>query len=568
MKDALPIGIDDFKKLREEQYYYVDKSLLIKELLDLKGEVNSFTRPRRFGKSLNISMVKYFFEDTGNEEQNLKNRDLFEGLRIMKAGESYLCEMGSYPVISLSLKSAKQPDYKMAFGCIKEELAIEFRRHESVLSSLSGADAQKYRKIMNGKGDLQDYITAIKFLSGCLARVYEKKVIILIDEYDVPLENAWLAGFYDEMIDFIRSLFESALKTNVDLKFAVITGCLRITRESIFTGLNNLEVISILNEAYGEYFGFVQEEVDELLQYYGRTSQKEIMKKWYDGYLFGTSEVYNPWSVINYVKNVYLNEQAFPSPYWANTSSNSIVKSLIERADAKVKQEIEELMAGSVIEKPVHEEITYADIYESEDNLWNFLFFTGYLKQVGRRLEGRYQYLTLKIPNEETMYIYENTITGWFRDKIRVRDLSVMYQAMLCDDGKTFQKELSGLLRESISYMDNGENFYHGFLLGILGNLKDYLVKSNREAGNGRYDILIRSLDVEQVPVVLELKLSETFKGMENAADAALAQIEEKDYDGWLVEEGYTEVIRYGIAFYKKQCRVKSARRRLEDGRA
>lgn len=560
----LPIGIDNFEKLIHGGFYYVDKSMLIKELLDMRGEVNLFTRPRRFGKTLNMSMLQCFFEDTLDVEANERNRKLFTGLKIMEQDQAYLDWMTSRPVINLSLKSGKQPDWELSYGCLIEEISKEYIRHSHIMDSLKTQEQRRrYDDIMNLRGSRQDYVTSIRFLSDCLYQYCNQKVIILIDEYDVPLENSYFAGFYNEMSGFIRSLFESALKTNSGLEFAVVTGCLRITKESIFTGLNNLEMISILNRSYGEFFGFVQSEIDEILLYYGLTEQRARMKGWYNGYLFGDSNVYNPWSVTNYVKALTVSADELPAPYWANTSANSIVKSLVERADISVKKELEDLLAGGTIEKPIHEDITYDSVYDSEDNLWNFLFFTGYLKQVSRRMEMVTQYVTMAVPNLEVEYIFRNTITSWFREQIRERDLTVMYQAMQTGDSAVFQLELSKLLQLSISYMDTLEAFYHGFLLGILGNMKDYLVKSNREGGNGRSDIVIRSLDVSCPPMVLELKVSETYKGLEDACDRALAQIREKEYDSWLPEEGYTEVWNYGISFYRKQCRIKAAHRSL-----
>lgn len=560
----LPIGIDNFDKLIRGDYYYVDKTWLIKELLDMKGEVNLFTRPRRFGKTLNMSMLQYYFEDMGNKEQNRKNQSLFQDMKIMDAGEKYLSQMSVYPVISLSLKSGKQHTFEMSYGCLKEEIAREFKRHIEILQSGElELEKDKYLRIAKEEGSEQEYATAIRFLSECLAKCYENKVIILIDEYDVPLENSWFSDFYDEMIGFLRSLFESALKTNPCLEFAVMTGCLRISKESIFTGLNNLEMITILTDAYGEHFGFLQSEVDKMLELYGSEKKSDILKDWYDGYVFGRAEVYNPWSVINYVKALVVNSHALPAPYWKNTSSNAIVKDLVERADTKVKAEIEQLLDGGIIEKPIHEDITYGDIYDSEDNLWNFLFFTGYLKKTAISMTGDIHYVSLAIPNREVRYIYNSTIMNWFRDEIKMKDLTPLYRALTHGDAENFQKELSILLMNSISYMDGREEFYHGFLLGVLENMKEYLVTSNREGGMGRYDIAIRSIDVTKIPIILELKISNTFKGMDAACDAALRQLEEKHYNDWLSGEGYTEVLDYGIAFFKKQCRIKVVRKTI-----
>lgn len=554
---ALPIGIDDFEKIITEDFYYVDKTLLIRELLDKKGEVNLFMRPRRFGKTLNMSMLQCFFEDTGEDIQNKKKAGLFTGMKIMGTGPEYLSHMNRYPTISLTFKSAKQPNWSLAYECMKDEIRREYKRHRSVMDSLDvREDLRRYHDILNNVGRDEDYVTAIQFLTDCLYQVYKTPVIILIDEYDVPLENAYFSGFYEEMTTFIRSLFESALKTNPHLAFAVITGCLRITRESIFTGLNNLEMMSILDSSYEEYFGFTQAEVDIMLCKYNLEVHRGTLKKWYDGYMFGRTEVYNPWSVANYIKSLCSDPDAFPVPYWANTSSNKIVRDLIERADISAKKELEDLMAGKCIEKAVREDITYGSVYDSEDNLWNFLFFTGYLKQVSLRLDGRNRMVTMKIPNEEVAYIFENSIAGWFREQVSTADLSVLYSSLLQGNAEVVQKELSRLLQGSISYMDSQENFYHGFLLGILRNMKDYLVKSNREAGDGRPDIIVRSLNVNQPVMIFELKISDSYSGMKEACLRALKQINTKNYGSWIQEEGYSESWNYGISFFRKQCEV------------
>lgn len=550
----LPIGIDNFEKLITRDYYYVDKTLLIKDLLDNKADVNLFTRPRRFGKTLNMSMLQYFFE---NSEKD--NSYLFEGLNIMKAGETYTSHMGKYPIINLSLKSAKQPNFELALKCIKDELVDEFRRHSYILDSDKlMEEKEEYERIARKEPGEELYITALKFLSQCLEKYHEKKVIILIDEYDVPLENAFFAGFYDRMIDFIRSLFESALKTNSSLEFAVITGCLRISRESIFTGLNNLEIISILNEYYDEYFGFTQNETSKILDDYGLIEKEELTKSWYNGYIFGKKQVYNPWSVVKFVKDLYKNKNVLPTSYWANTSSNSIVKSLIERADTKTKQDIEVLIEGKTIEKPVHEDITYDEIYDSLDNLWNFMFFTGYFKKVNERMDNEdNRYLELSIPNREVKYIFRTKILKWFEEKIKSKDLSILYTSIFDKDSDTFQKELNKLLRETISFNDAYENFYHGFVVGVLANMNDYIVKSNRESGDGRCDIYIKSPSIFDPAVIIELKICNKPKDLLKKCDEALEQIEKNKYDLELKEEGYENIIKYGISFYRKDCIVK-----------
>jgi len=550
----LPIGVDSFEKMIKNGYYYIDKTLLIKELLDNKGDVNLFTRPRRFGKTLNISMLQYFFENN-----NKDNSYLFEGLKIMNQGENYTKHLGQYPVINLSLKSAKQPDFDLAYTSIARRIAEEYKRHEYILKDEKLINEKdRFMKILKEEGTEKDYIDSIYFLSNCLEKYYDKKVIILIDEYDVPLENSYFRGFYTEMVDFIRALFESALKTNDSLEFAVITGCLRISKESIFTGLNNLEIISILNEYYSEHFGFVHEEVKKILEHYGLSSKETLVKEWYDGYIFGDSEVYNPWSVIKIVKDLYKNINTLPSSYWANTSSNSIVKSLIEKADLTTREEIENLIAGGTIEKPIHEDITYDEIYINMDNLWSFMFFTGYLKKVNERMDDTNQKLsTLKIPNEEIRYIFRYKVLDWFNEKIKVKDLSKMYNAILEGDTETFEIELVTLLQESISFNDAYENFYYGFLVGTLMNMKDYIIKSNRESGNGRSDILIRYPNRRGKAVIIEIKVAKEISKLEAKCDEALKQIEDKIYDSPLVQDGYKDIIKYGIAFYKKDCMIK-----------
>lgn len=557
MNKPLPIGIDDFKKLRDYDSFYVDKTSLIKELLDNRNEVTLFMRPRRFGKTLSLSMLKYFFEKvfdkSGKEEDNSY---LFTGLGIMMAGDNYTKHMGQYPVISLSMKSAKQPSFDKAYGMLKRQIANEFRRHLYVVDRLEESDRDRYYSIMRENGDELMYLDSLAFLSRVLMEVYGKKSIILLDEYDVPLENAYFNGFYKQMTDFIRSLFESALKTNPNLEFAVVTGCLRITKESIFTGLNNLKMVSILDIGYSEQFGFTQKEVDSMLQSYNITGRQEEVKAWYDGYMFGKTEVYNPWSILMYVDSLCQDKDTEPKPYWANTSSNSIIRELIEHADNTVKQEMETLIDGGTIEKPVHEEVTYEDIYNSADNLWNFLFFTGYLKKVEQRLEDVTTYLTLGIPNLEVRYIYQNTILDWFNTRIRQKEFTGLYKALQQKDTLRMEKEISQNLMETISFYDYREDYYHGFLGGLLKMMEGYTVKSNRESGLGRSDLLLLSAPYDGIAIIVEIKVSDTYAQLEEKALSALEQIEEKQYDAELRLEGYHTFIKYGISFYKKLCKV------------
>jgi hypothetical protein len=394
---------------------------MIKELIDLKGKVNLFTRPRRFGKTLNMSMVQYFFEDRGNEELNNYNKKLFNGLNIMKEGIEYTSHMGKYPVINISLKSAKQNSYKSAYEAIKEVIIREFTRHEYLLKSEKLNKRQKniIKKIcIEDKSTEENIKNSLNYLSEYLSRHYEKNVIILVDEYDVPLQSAYQDSFYDEMITLIRSLFD-ALKTNNSLEFAIITGCLRVSKEAIFTGINNLEIISIISDAYTEHYGFTNREIDEILKFYEFEEKKELIKDWYNGYIFGETEVYNPWSIINYIKSIYLNKNAFPKPYWANTSSNDIVRKLVEEGSDDIKNSIEGLINGNSMEIQVHEEITYKDIESNRENIWNFLFFTGYLKKVSGKMEEENIKIKVKVPNKEVLYIYKNIIRNWFNETIK-----------------------------------------------------------------------------------------------------------------------------------------------------
>ena len=551
----LPVGVENFEDLIQTGYYFVDKTLFIRELIDMKGKVNLFTRPRRFGKTLNMSMLRYFFE-MGKAD----NAELFQGMKIMDAGEEYLAHMGKYPVISISLKSMKQLTYDDAFYCLQEELAREFKRHDELLPRLLyKEDREKYLRFIGRKAETKEYLDSLKFLSECLFQCYGRKAIILIDEYDVPLENAYFSGFYDKMVSVIRALFESALKTNDNLEFAVITGCLRISKESIFTGLNNLKIMSITSRTYAEHFGFTPEEVEQILRDYGLEDNLKIVKQWYDGYRFGESEVYNPWSVINYVDSCYHDKKAFAKPYWSNTSSNSIVKNLIEQADISLKQEIERLIEGGTIEKPIHEDITYDDMNSTQDNLWNFLFFTGYLKKISERQEGETIYMEMAIPNSEVRYVYKNAVLRWFEERTEKKELKPLYESLLNGKADELAEILSENLMETISFYDYQESYYHGFLAGMLKNIGNYIVQSNRESGNGRPDILVRYPSVRGKAVIIEIKVSKTYQGMEEKCDEALNQIEEQKYEEALRQEGYRDILKYGVAFYRKECMVKLA---------
>ncbi|GHV14806.1 hypothetical protein AGMMS49938_11590 [Fibrobacterales bacterium] len=571
----LPIGTEFFDQMIEKDYYYVDKTLLIKELLDKKALVSLFTRPRRFGKTLTQTMLKCFFEDTSisvesrekrveSEEKNKPlwakdKRHLFNGLKIEQVGGGrYMEEQGQYPVVFLTLKGAKQDSWELSYTSLKKDIADEFKRHDYLLKNEQLlAEKELYERIMQCKGNDEDYNQSLKFLSKCLETHHNKKTIILIDEYDVPLENSWFRGFYDKMISFIRSFLESALKTNDSLEFAVLTGCLRISKESIFTGLNNLQIISILNKNYSEYFGFTPIEAESMLHYYDLDIRLEDFKSWYNGYLFGETQVYNPWSVINATSDIRDYTQAFLRPYWSNTSSNGIVRTLVDKADGKAKADLETLITGGSIQKIIHEDITYDEMENSIENIWNFLFFTGYLTKACESIEGEKIVLDLKIPNRELHYIFETKIQDWFKEKIRQKDFSKLYAAVINGEAETFEEELATVLETTISFYDSAENFYHGFLTGVLSGLDKYIVKSNRESGNGRGDIFMKYISTRGKAIVFEIKIAGTPQEMGKKCDEALAQIEEKKYEAEFIAEGYKDSLKYGVAFCGKNCKVK-----------
>lgn len=559
-KKNLPVGIEFYKKIIDEAYYYVDKTLMIKELLDRQSYVSLFTRPRRFGKTLALDMLKTFFEKELDEVGNvLDNRHYFDGMKIMSAGEKYISNMGQYPVIFLSLKSTKQADMATAVWMLKKQIAGEYIRHQYVLSSdhLMEPEKELYHKVISMTDDNRVYADAIAFLSKCLAKYHRQKVILLIDEYDVPLENAYFAGFYQEMTAFVRSVMESALKTNEDLKFAVITGCLRVSRESIFTGLNNLNVISILSDSFAECFGFTRHEVADLLTYYEQEDKAEEVQEWYDGYLFGKTEVYNPWSVTSYLNGIIADKIEYPRPYWANTSSNGIIRELIENAGEVVRAELEDLMSQKAIVKPIHEDITYEDINSSSDNLWNFLLLTGYLKVVDSYFDGMQAHIMMAVPNREVRYIYERNIMEWLKKRSRMADFTDMYHAMLEGDADAFENLLRSFLKRSISFYDEKETFYHGFLIGVMNNLEGYRTLSNRETGDGRADLILKPFDEHDPAIIFELKYTKDSAKLDQKCGEALRQIKERSYADELAEDEYTSIIKYGICFCKKTCRVK-----------
>ena len=553
-KKRIPIGYEDFKQLIDSGFYYVDKSMLIYELLHSGGQNNLITRPRRFGKTLNFSMLKYFFDI--NEKDNAY---LFDGLKISEHYEELAMYRNTHPVITLSLKCAKQGDYREALRGLKYEIQRQFINNKFILDSDKLADEYKdeYKKILSMDEDAV-WSNSIQLLSICLKQYYGTKTIILIDEYDVPLEDAYFSGYYDEMVRFIRSLFESALKTNSALEFSVITGCLRISKESIFTGLNNLAVNSILSNKYSESFGFVQYEVDELMKYYNIEEKSQLMKKWYDGYLFGKSEVYNPWSVLNQVKEWSEDKDISAIPWWTNTSSNNIIRTLVSQADNETKDIIENLIHGGSVETVLKETVTYGDLTENNENIWSFLFFTGYLKikeivKTGDVI-GEPTIYSLVIPNLEIKSCYTDIIIQYFEIYKKAINKDNLYKALLGRNAQDFAEQITDLLRKTISYYDSTESFYNGLISGLLSGNVYYKVESNRETGDERSDLVLYQQDVAQNAVILEFKVCGKNETADDAAKRALKQINDRDYASKAREDGYKNIIKYGVAFKGKMC--------------
>ena len=549
----LPVGIDQFDKLIKSGFYYVDKTRLIEQLLQNWGEVNLFTRPRRFGKTLNMSMLKSFFE-IGTD------KTLFDQLYI--AANKELCEeyMGQYPVIFLSLKGVDGLNFEEAKSMLKITIRTEAQRHYELKKSekVSEENRKLFNDILSGEDErIED---SLRMLSQILFEHYGKKSIILIDEYDVPLDKAFQHGYYKEMVSLLRGLFGQALKTNEFLQFAVLTGCLRVSKESIFTGLNNFKVLSIADVRFDEQFGFTDEEVRKLLKDYDLEDYFSEAKEWYDGYHFGNADIYCPWDVINYVEHLRYDPEAEPEAFWINSSGNDLVKRFVAKADQTTKDEIEQLIAGDVIEKKIRQDLTYDEIDQSIDNLWSVLFTTGYLTQTGRAERGIYK---LMIPNKEVREVFIDQIQQWF-DQTVVNDedrMSSFYQFFAQGKAKDVQDQLTSILAETISILDTKarneekENFYHGMMLGLLRNHRNWIVKSNVESGEGFVDILIKPEDPDE-GILIELKYSKTFDGLEKACERALEQVKNRRYDEALREEGRCHILAYGIAFCKKRCKV------------
>lgn len=557
----LPIGVDDFEKLIREDFYYVDKTEMIADLLRNWGEVNLFTRPRRFGKSLNMNMLKSFFE-IGCD------KNLFQGLKISK--EKELCEtyMGQFPVIFISLKGVEGLSFEAACKGLAniigmEALRFSFLKDSSKLTEDEKALYSGYTNVKEGDfvtaSNIDSLISSLKRLSALLEKHYGKKVILLMDEYDVPLDKAFQYGYYEEMIALMRNLLGNVLKTNSSLYFAVLTGCLRISKESIFTGLNNLKVMSITNAQFDEYFGFTDSEVKEMLGYYALSEHYDSVKSWYDGYRFGNEDIYCPWDVISHCDNLRADSNARPEDYWSNTSSNSIVRRFIDKANGKTKDEIERLIAGETIVKEIRQELTYSELDSSIDNLWSVLFTTGYLTQRGTVGEDKYY---LAIPNYEIRKLFIRQIKEWFSQKTRNdgKTLELFCNAFSDGNPALIEELFNDYLWNTISIRDTAapeerkENFYHGLLLGLLGYKDDWIVKSNAESGIGYSDILIEIRE-NRIGIVIEMKYAANGK-LEAACQEALSQIEDRKYEARLKEDGMKNIIKYGIACYKKECKV------------
>lgn len=555
----LPIGIEDFTDIRKLGFYYVDKTGLIKELLENWGRVNLFTRPRRFGKTLNMSMMKSFFE-IGCD------RSLFDGLTIAEEGQ--LCEeyMGKFPVISISLKSVAGEDFETARSMVIAEIRREARRFQFLLGSsvLTAIDKNLYLQLADT--DILDdalpdsvLMNSLLNLSALLRKHYQQKVIILIDEYDVPLDKAFEQGYYEKMVTLLKNMFQQALKTNDSLYFAVLTGCLRIAKESIFTGLNNFKVLSITNVKFDEYFGFTDDEVKGILNYYGLMAHGGTIKQWYDGYRFGNVAVYCPWDVLCYCDELLSDKDAKPEAYWIHTSSNSIVKRFIRKANKRTRQEIERLIEGESISKTIRQELTYNELDSNIDNLWSVLFTTGYLTYQGEPEDGKYQ---LTIPNLEINKIFVTQIKEWFEEVISKdpNKLAALCMAFKEGDVSAAEERLNAYLMQTISIRDTfvhkekKENFYHGILLGLLSYEQDWLISSNAESGDGYSDILIE-IEEEQIGIVIEIKYAGEGR-LDSACAEAIEQIEQKMYTEKLRMDGMKSVLKYGIACYRKGCRV------------
>ncbi len=546
----LPIGVDNFSQLRNEDYYYIDKTGWISDLLNNRGLVNLFTRPRRFGKSLNMSMLQSFFE-IGTDKR------LFNGLAV--SHEKEFCEkyMGQYPVVFISLKDVDGSTFEAAYDQLREIIRTEASRLDVISDSpkIKDFELNSYRRIVNEEDNVTDIKNSLKMLSRLLEKHYGKKVIILIDEYDVPLDKAYTNGYYPQMIEIIRALYGSSLKSNNSLFFAVLTGCLRISKESIFTGLNNLKVRSITDPQYDEYFGFTDEEVKKILTDCNLEDHYKEIQQWYDGYLFGEQKVYCPWDVISYCDDLLSSTASVPQAYWLHTSGNKIIQKLINKTDSRTtKADVEKLIAGGTVAKQINEQLTHSEIDDNINNIWSLLYMTGYLTLVKRPSEGIY---TLRIPNQEIIQVFKQQVLDWFNNQIvqNVSQLEKIYTAFEKGDADTISTYLNEKLSLATSYYDAKESFYHGFLFGLLDKTNRWATTSNKEFGNGRPDLVLEKVD-QELGIVIEVKVVKDFDKLDAACNAAIKQIEDKDYTANLREHNDKKILAYGIAFCGKKCKI------------
>lgn len=556
MQKKLAIGINDFKKLREENYYYVDKSLLIKEIIDEDAEVLLLPRPRRFGKSLNLSMLRYFFENSENDNSNL-----FSGLKIAENEFNCLEKMGKFPVINLDFKGSRANNWELALQRLKRSIAVEFQRHSYLLKSdkLLEYEKEEYQDIMALKADQTAYEFALENLSRYLKEFHQQNVIILIDEYDEAVQASYLNEYYDQMLDFMRSFLIRGLKGNPNLEKGILTGILRVAKESIFSGLNNLLVSGLLESKYDQFFGLLEKEVEEIFSYYDLEYRLQEVKRWYNGYYFGDQLVYNPWSIINCIAS-----QGELKPYWVNTSGNELIKDLIINAEAEVKGQFEDLLKNKSFKTRIDENIVFADVRTKSSSLWSFLLYSGYLKANTRQREQGRLYCELEIPNQEIKYIYEEIIYDWLEESISSNKLSEMLTALITGNIEEFSLIFKDFVLSSMSSFDpagnEAEKVYHAFVLGLLLNLNDnYEINSNRESGYGRYDIMVIPNKKDKLGIIIEFKKVADNENLDKAVKAALKQIEERKYQQELEKRGIKNVIHLGIAFSGKNVKIKAA---------
>lgn len=556
MNKKLPIGVSDFRKIIEENYYYIDKSIMIQELVDSGSEVLLFPRPRRFGKTLNLSMLRYFYEKTDADTSGL-----FRDLQIWEQGDAYRQKQGKHPVISLTFKDIKCDTWEPCMRELCQVIGEEYRRHRFLTETdlLDEDEKVQYRAVIEQTAGESAYRYGLKKLSGWLSRHYGANTVILIDEYDTPIQQGYLHGYYNEVIGFMRSLLSGALKDNVHLEKGALTGILRIAKESIFSGLNNVKIYSLLDSAFGRYFGLLEEETEQLLRDHGVEEGMEKVRDWYNGYTFGDQTLYNPWSILNYAESWRTGLR----PHWVNTSSNDLVRQLLTESGSESKRDLEQLMRGQTIRKAIEDTVVFRDLVDSPNALWSFLLFSGYLTVVSQKWEDRL-YGELRIPNREVAYLYRTIIQDWFERSIQSERHRMMLQALTEGDVDTFEPIFGDFVRKTFSQFDPAgdepEKVYHAFVLGLLIGLEDrYEVKSNRESGYGRYDVMLIPRESGRNGVILEFKKVRRGETLEEAAAAALRQIEDKRYESELQDRGIRNIVKLGIAFAGKQVRMEWA---------